>query len=77
MGRRCTSSPPPEFDPLRDEGEAYARRLAEAGVSVQHVRYDGQIHAFFSMPGAVPAALDALDRTAAALRDAFGTATPA
>lgn len=65
-----------EFDPLRDEGEAYARRLAEAGVSVQHVRYDGQIHAFFSMPGAVPAALDALDRTAAALREAFGTAAP-
>ena len=46
-----------EFDPLRDEGEAYADRLAEAGVTVTHKRYDGQIHAFWQMLGVFPAAI--------------------
>jgi acetyl esterase len=57
-----------EYDPLRDEGEAYADRLREAGVTVDHIRYDGQIHAFFAMPGAIPAAREAVDGVAAALR---------
>jgi acetyl esterase len=62
-----------EFDPLRDEGEAYARRLAEAGVPVQQHRYDGMVHAFFGLSAAFDASRDAVDRAATALRRAFGT----
>ncbi|HEU4841149.1 MAG TPA: alpha/beta hydrolase, partial [Ilumatobacteraceae bacterium] len=40
-----------EYDPLRDEGVAYAERLAEAGVATTHVHFGGQIHGFFSMFG--------------------------
>jgi acetyl esterase len=42
-----------ECDPLRDEGERYAARMADAGVPVKHIRYDGMIHGFFEMPGII------------------------
>ena len=60
-----------EFDPLRDEGEAYADRLRAAGVDVTHRRFDGQIHAFYSMPLAIPASVEALSQTAELLAKAF------
>lgn len=62
-----------EFDPLRDEGEAYADRLRELGVTATSKRYGGQIHGFFSMGAMIPAGLDAIDESVARLRAAFAT----
>jgi acetyl esterase len=60
-----------EYDVLRDEGEAYARRLADAGVAVEHARYDGMIHAFFALPGLLDDGRVAMEQVANALRKAF------
>lgn len=56
------------FDPLRDEGETYARRLAEAGVPVETRRFGDQIHGFFNMVGVGRSARAANAEIAAALR---------
>jgi acetyl esterase len=40
-----------EYDPLRDEGEAYGARLTEAGVDARTVRFDGVNHGFFALKG--------------------------
>ncbi len=60
-----------EFDPLRDEGEAYAKRLQEAGVEATSRCYDGMIHGFFSMGAVVDKGRQAVDEASAALRNAF------
>jgi acetyl esterase len=60
-----------EFDPLRDEGEAYAERLRRAGVPVELRRYDGLFHGFFSMAEVLDPARQALEFASARLRDAF------
>ncbi len=57
-----------EFDPLRDEGEAYALRLREAGVPTEQVRYDGLIHGFLAMGGISEASKRAVAEAAGALR---------
>ena len=59
------------FDPLRDEGIAYAGRLADAGVPISHVHYAGQIHGFFSMPHHLSEARTALALAAQAVSDAL------
>jgi acetyl esterase len=53
-----------EFDILRDEGEAFAQRLAEAGAVMQLRRYDGMIHGFLSLPATTATAVRAIDEIA-------------
>ena len=57
-----------EYDPLRDEGEAYATRLEECGVPVDAVRYDGMVHDFQHMGPMSEAAAAASDDTIARIR---------
>ncbi len=59
------------FDPLRDEGEAYAKKLADSGVPARSIRYPGVVHAFVSAPKLLPQSGQATDEIAAALRKAF------
>ncbi|MBA2288517.1 MAG: alpha/beta hydrolase [Ktedonobacteraceae bacterium] len=60
-----------EFDPLCDEGEAYAQRLREAGVPVQARRYNGMIHGFFTMVGLIDQSKPALAEAASVLEAAW------
>jgi acetyl esterase/lipase len=58
-----------EFDPFRDEGEAYAARLASAGVPVRARRHDGMIHYFYALARAIPHATDAATLIGAQMRE--------
>ena len=62
-----------EFDPLRDEGEAYHAALEEAGVSTSLIRYDGVIHGFFGLPHVIDKGRQAIDAACASLQVAFGS----
>ena len=61
-----------EYDPLRDEGEAFAAALERAGIAVKSTRYDGLIHGFFGMQDAVAATRPALAEAVGALREHLG-----
>lgn len=58
-----------QYDPLRDEGEVLARRLAETGVPVEHHMAPGMVHGFFSLFAAVPDAVPWIEKVGASLRD--------
>ncbi len=60
-----------EYDGLRSQGETYAEKLRLAGVSVDYVCFEGMIHNFTGMGGAIDAAQDGLDLIATRLREAF------
>ncbi|MEP1124498.1 MAG: alpha/beta hydrolase [Ilumatobacter sp.] len=64
-----------EFDPLRDEGEAFGARLRDAGVDVTVTRYDGVVHGFVSRWTQMARAELAHDEAGLALRSALGIST--
>ena len=61
-----------EYDPLRDEGEAFADRLKQSGVPTTLTRYDGLIHGYFAMGAVAPRANEAVAEAVAALKAAYG-----
>jgi acetyl esterase/lipase len=61
-----------EFDPMRDEGNAYARKLFAAGVAVEHVCHDGMIHNFHAMAAVLPQARLVLSQIGEQVRRAVG-----
>jgi acetyl esterase len=69
-----TSNLPPalvvtaEHDVLRDEGEIYATRMIKSGVEVQHRRFAGQMHGFFTMVDVLPGSSQAIAYVAGAVR---------
>ena len=60
-----------EYDPLRDEGEAYAAKLRAAGVPVTVTRYDGTIHGFVSMADNLDKGKEAIKQVVSTLKTAF------
>jgi acetyl esterase len=62
-----------EEDVLRDEGEAYAAALSDAGVPTELVRWPGTIHGFIRWLAVTPAARDAIDAVGGRLRRALAT----
>jgi acetyl esterase len=60
-----------EFDPLRDEGEAYAQLLRQAGIAARYTCHAGMIHYFYAMAGAIPPARAAIKAAASAMNEAL------
>ena len=60
-----------EFDPLRDQGAAYAGKLREAGVDAELLPVDGMIQGFIQLGGVVDRAREVLDRAGDAVRAAL------
>lgn len=60
-----------EFDPLRDEGKAYADRLASAGIPVRYACHEGMVHHFYCMAGAISYAQQAIGEAGAAIAEAL------
>ena len=65
-----------EFDPLRDQGKAYAEALVAAGSHARYKCYPGQIHTSFTAVGVIPTANEARQEIAAALRQYFRALVP-
>jgi acetyl esterase len=63
-----------EYDPLRDEGEAFARRLAETGVPVVQRRYEGMVHGFLAFGDFIDLAREAMEDVTRELRRGFDAA---
>ncbi len=61
------------YDPLRDEGRAYADKLIDAGVKTTYVNYPGTIHGFFSLTRFLAQGLKANDEAAGVMAAFFGT----
>jgi len=59
------------YDPLRDEGDAYAQKLRAAGVNVDHVSYGGMVHGFIPMGKLIDTGNRAVTLIAGSLRHAF------
>lgn len=75
---RLTGLPPAiihtaEYDPMRDEGNAYARKLLAAGVAVEHVCHDGMVHNFHAIGAILPQAQLVLSQIGEQVRRAVGT----
>lgn len=60
-----------EHDPLRDEGEAYARKLEANGIETKYHLYPNMIHGFFQMSGFIDEGKAAMQEVASALKTAF------
>lgn len=60
-----------EYDPLRDEGEAYGEKMRAAGVNVKLTRYPGMMHAFIRMTAHLDKAKEALDEVSGTIREAL------
>lgn len=74
LGKDLSGLPPAfiltaEYDPLKDEGIAYAKRMKEAGVAVKHKDYGGMIHAFINMPKITKVTLQAQDDIREAIKE--------